>query len=88
MHNPLRAARKILFLLSFASNASRKIHAINNGKKTLYGSVSAKPPAVLLKKKGCIATISPAKNPPTLPLTLFAIKNAGITARDDIMIGT
>ena len=62
--------------------------AINKGNTTLYGSVSAKPAAVLLMNAECIPVATAAKNPPRLFVNLFAIKKAGIHANIDIRTGT
>ena len=64
-----------------SKNFDLHILQINNGKNTLYASVSANPAAVLVRNEGWNATINPANKPATLPPIFLPRKKAGITAR-------
>ena len=84
----LKDPKIMVFFIFFASRASIKSQAMNNGNITLYASVSAKPPAVLVRKEGCIAKTVAAIKPPTFPTSFLVIKNVGITDKAEIKTGT
>ena len=86
--NPAPIANHVLCFTFFVINPSIKIQVINNGKNTLYASVSENPAGVLPNNIGWIASNTAATTPVIFPPNLLPMKKQGIIANMEINIGT